>query len=655
MAIVRMQNLRLLAARAHKDELMTKLMLLGCAEIKEQSELLSDPRIAGMVSKEKSELAAFKTEKALLADAIKLLDKYAPDPPPLLSAKPIIQEDIFLDERRRAHAGDIARQIVALDEEIRGFYLEESSCSTLIEVLTPWKDFSVPLEYSGTANVGMKLGTLPTVADFDSLQLELMETVPESDLTELFSDEHSRFLCIFYHRSREAELTELLHSYGFSVPPFGNITGTAADNLEQQYLHLRKIRLERNLREAHLLSFAEDRALLKTSYDRVATAEGKAEAIENLIGTDSVVCMDAWVEESEIEKVVALLEKFDCAYSFTEPDPEEYPDVPVKLKNNFFTNGLNMVTEMYSLPRYGTVDPNPLMAPFFILFYGIMMADMGYGLLMLLAGLIALKKIRPQGGMLHLSQLLVWGGISTFVMGALTGGFFSDAPYQLVHMLNPESTWQGLPALFSPLNDTILILGGSIALGFIHLNTGLVISFVQKVKNGDLIGGLLYEAAIWLIFIGAGVMVLGSMVLDMAAVNTVGTVLLCIGVVALFYGGTRGKKGLGKITSIFGTLYNELTGWFGDLLSYSRIMALMLAGSVIGQVFNTIAAMFNNIILFIIIFIVGHVLNFGLNLLGCYVHDLRLQCLEYFGKFYTDGGKPFKPLKVNSKYVEVTK
>ena len=150
-------------------------------------------------------------------------------------------------------------------------------------------------------------------------------------------------------------------------------------------------------------------------------------------------------------------------------------------------------------------------------------------------------------------------------------------------------------------------------------------------------------------------MALGSMVLGVDAVKVAGTVILIIGVLALFYGGTRGKKGIGKVTAIFGLIYNELTGWFGDLLSYSRIMALMLAGAVIAQVFNTIGAMFGNVILFIIVFIIGHALNFGLNLLGCYVHDLRLQCLEYFGKFYTDGGKAFKPLKINSKYFEISK
>ena len=656
MAIVRMQRLHLLAARAQREDLLTGLMLLGCAEIKEQSALLSDPRTEKIVSREQSNLAALRAEKAMFGDAVKLLDKYAPDPPPLLSPKPIVSEKDFLDEARLEKSREIAKKIVELDESIRSLYLEEGGCSTLMEVLTPWKDFAVPLEYGGTAHVGMKLGTIPTVSDFDGLRAELSEKVEESELTEIFSDEHTRFLCVFYHRSREDELGEILRSFGFSVPPFGNVKGTARENLEQLSEKLRKIRLDRALLETHLVSFAQDRQRLKEAFDLVATREGRAEAMENLLGTGSTVCLDAWVTEPEKEKLIALLEKFDCAYMFEAPAEEEYPEVPVKLKNNRFTNGLNMVTNMYSLPQYGTVDPNPLMAPFFILFYGIMMADMGYGLLMIVAAIVAMKRMRPKEGMLSFCQLLLWGGVATFIMGALTGGFFADAPYQLVHMLNPESTWQGLPYLFSPLSDTILVLGGSIVLGFIHLNTGLVISFVQKVKHGELAGGILYEGAIWLIFIGAGIMVLGSgMVLGLEALGTAGTAVLIVGAVMLFYGGMRGKKGLGKITSIFGTLYNELTGWFGDLLSYSRIMALMLAGSVIGQVFNTIASMFGNIFLFIIVFIIGHALNFGLNLLGCYVHDLRLQCLEYFGKFYTDGGRAFKPLKIVSKYVEISK
>ena len=335
----------------------------------------------------------------------------------------------------------------------------------------------------------------------------------------------------------------------------------------------------------------------------------------------------------------------DCAYEYTEPSEEEYGDVPVQLKNNRLTDGLNMVTNMYSLPRYGTLDPNPLMAPFFIVFYGIMMADMGYGLIMLLIGLLITLKKKPQKGfMKYFGELMIEGGVTTFIFGALTGGFFGDAPLQLARMFNPDTTFQGLPSLFDPLNDTIYVLIGAMILGFIQLNAGMVVSFVQKVKHGQVLDGILYEVAEWIIFIGAGVQF---------AFHS--PVVMIIGAVMLFAGGMRGKKGIAKFTSIFGLLYNELTGWFGDILSYSRLMALMLAGSVIAQVFNTLGALPRNIIVFILIFIVGHALNFGLNLLGCYVHDLRLQCLEYFGKFYVDGGRQFEPLGMQTtKYADVT-
>ena len=150
-------------------------------------------------------------------------------------------------------------------------------------------------------------------------------------------------------------------------------------------------------------------------------------------------------------------------------------------------------------------------------------------------------------------------------------------------------------------------------------------------------------------------MTLLGIILYVLKVGNIGNipVVLVIGIVMVFYGGSRSAKGFGKVTSLFGTLYNTVTGWFGDILSYSRIMALMLAGSVIATVFNTIGGIANNLVFFFVIFIIGHALNFGLNLLGCYVHDLRLQCLEYFGKFYEDGGKPFTPLDIKTKYYNV--
>ena len=331
----------------------------------------------------------------------------------------------------------------------------------------------------------------------------------------------------------------------------------------------------------------------------------------------------------------------DCAWEAEDPAPEEIHDVPVRLKNNWLTKPLNMVTEMYSLPAYNNVDPNPLMAPFFILFYGIMMADMGYGLLMFLAGFFISRKYRPKGTMGHLFGLMTLCGVSTFIMGAITGGFFGDFLTQAVLLTTGKEF--ALPALFTPLDDTLMILLGSMALGLVHIITGMAISFVRKLQNGAVLDAVFEEVTWWVVFLGIGLTALG-----------ITNLVLYLGILLVVAGPLITGKGFGKVTGIFASLYNHITGYFGDILSYSRLMALMLAGSVIAQVFNTLGAIPGNIIVFIIISMAGNALNFALNLLGCYVHDLRLQCLEFFNKFYEDGGKPFRPLAMDTKYVDIT-
>ncbi|MGN1001818.1 MAG: V-type ATP synthase subunit I [Oscillospiraceae bacterium] len=649
MAIVKMRKLRVLAAAAQKEELIRQLMLLGCAQMRDMGELAADERFASLLSRENGGTAGAQAERALVADGIRLLNKYAPYKKPLLSAKPLVSQDEFLDNSDLDEAKAVAEELVHLDETIRACYQEEAQRGVLLEVLSPWKDFQTPLDCAGTKYVAMRLGTLPVMSDYDGLCAELENKIVEASVEQVSIDEHTRYLCVFFLREKEAEAMEVLRSFGFAAPAFGTVHGLAKDNMASCRERLLALAAQRKSCEEKIVSYVPKRDMLFLCYDRLSAGKDRADAIDLMLRTEKVVVLEAWTTAPETQALEELLGKFDCAWEFEEPEEEEYPSVPVKLKNNFFTGGLNMVTNMYSLPQYGTVDPNPLMAPFFILFYGLMMADMGYGLLMVIAALVAMKKMRPRDGTLSFCQLLLWGGISTFIMGALTGGFFADAPYQIVHMINPDSTWQGLPSLFDPLNDSIYVLLGSLVLGVIHLITGMVISFVQKLRHGDIAGAVFYELAMWIVFIGAALAIFG--------VGSIGgvPVVLCVGGVMLIYGSTRGKKGFGKVTAIFGLVYNELTGWFGDILSYTRIMALMLAGSVVGQVFNTIGAMFGNVLLFIVIFLIGHALNFALNLLGCYVHDLRLQCLEFFKKFYVDGGKPFKPLKVNTKYVEVTK
>ena len=369
-------------------------------------------------------------------------------------------------------------------------------------------------------------------------------------------------------------------------------------------------------------------------------------AKERLLAGGSIVYLDGWASEPEVPELEKALAKFDCAYELTEPAEEEYPEVPVQLRNSKLIRPMNMVTEMYALPAYGTIDPNPLMAPFFILFYGMMLADMGYGLIMMILSAVIMKKAKPNGAtMRYMIPLMGLCGVSTFAWGAVTGGFFGDFIPQLMKLLNPESTF-ALPALFSPVDDALMVMMGSLVLGVVHIFTGMAVSMYKQIKRGEVMAALCNEGAWYLVFILAG------------AAAATGLVMPCVIAILVLLLLTQGygKKGiLGKLMGIFGSLYNNLTGYFSDILSYSRLMALMLAGAVVAQVFNTLGAMTGNVVLFVIVAFIGNGLNFALNILGCYVHDMRLMCLEFFGRFYEDGGKPFRPLNINTQYVDIVK
>ena len=647
MAILKMKKLRLMAVRSKKDELLRELIRHGCVEFSELEGEIQGSQLENLVSRESSDTATLKSQYTSLNHAIALLNTYAPKKEKMLSAKPELEDVVFLDDTGLTGALRVAETIEGYDSRIKRISAEESRQRSIIESLRPWLDLDLPLNTEGTERCGVLMGTISGKIPLDQVQAAIEAVDEESELFQINEDKRDRYVLLVAMREKIPAMQECLRGFAFSASNMSGMNGTAKECMLQARQQLNELAKEKAGCVENIVAEAVRRDELKLAADRVSTKIALAEADEKLYGTESTVVMEGWIPEEREEELIKVFEDFGCAWETLTPEESEYPEVPVKLKNNKLTNALNMVTDMYSLPAYGSLDPNPLMAPFFILFYGLMMADMGYGLLMIIAALVAMKKIKPRRGTLSFCQLLLYGGISTFVMGAVTGSFFGNALEQIGIILDLGEGWGVLPALFNPMTDSMMVLIGAMVLGLIHLNTGMVINFVKKVKRGQLADGIWEEGALWVTFIGAGLLALGLG--NIAGVP----VVLVIGLLMVFYGGSRSAKGIGKVLSVFTTLYNTATGWFGDILSYSRIMALMLAGSVIATVFNTIGAIANNIVFFAVIFIIGHSLNFALNLLGCYVHDLRLQCLEYFGKFYEDGGRPFNPLEVKTKYYNV--
>ncbi|WP_050617267.1 V-type ATP synthase subunit I [Intestinimonas massiliensis (ex Afouda et al. 2020)] len=646
MSIVKMKHIRLFGMAADRETLLRQLQHLGCVEISEPTDKLADPDWAALTRVDDAGLARVKADAALLNAALNTLKGIGKEKGGLLQARPEVTEGQLFDEGLRASAMEAAQAVNAQEKRISAIQNEQGKLRAQKAALTPWLELDIPLETTGTREVSATFGAVMSTVALDTVKQALEEATELVEVIPAGKDREFQYVLILCHRSAEETAFETLKKFGFSRSSLRGWTGTARENTDRLEGELRRLEGELEEAKSAIAALVPHREDIKLCIDRMTQEIQREEYKGRLLQSQATIFFEGWVPAENLPALEKVLGQYPAAWEANDPAPEEYPQVPIKLKNNKLTRPLNMVTNMYVLPAYDGVDPNPLMAPFFIFFFGLMMADMGYGILMVAAALVVIYKMKPKDGMADFAGLLLLCGISTFLMGALTGGFFGDFIPQIAKIINPASTL-ALPALFTPLNDTLAILIGSLVLGLIQIITGMIISVVRKVQTGDVADAIWSEVTWWIILGGAALAILG--------IGSVGgyPVVLIVGLVMLVIGSTRNAKGFGKLTALIGAVYNGATGFFSDILSYARLMALMLAGSVIAQVFNTLGSVTGNVVGFVIISFIGNMLNFALNLLGCYVHDLRLQCLEFFGRFYKEGGKPFRPLFIHTKYVDI--
>lgn len=634
-----MKHLRLLGMESEREALLKTMQDLECVEISHidgSEEALK----TGLAKPDDRALLNAQEESRAYRAALAALDRFAPEKKGLFRKRQGVSRASFFDEENERQARAAAEAINADMRRLGEIESERTKNEALRASLAPWLAVDAPLD-STDGVLSLLFGTVGATVTDDALRALSDSLSGLLTWQQASSDKTLRYLLIACHKSVKEQALSALRELGFSTVSFRGLCGTAEENDKKLEAALAALESERRKIERRVERFGGNRETLLEASDRAAILLRREEAKSRLVETDKVFLLEGWLPADRCTALEKALEPFTCAVETREPAEDEYPQVPVQLRNNKLTRPLNMVTEMYSLPAYGTLDPNPLMAPFFILFYGIMMADMGYGLLMMIASVIIGKKYRPKGTSGELFSLLGLCGLSTFIVGAMTGGFFGDFLTQLVAIVSPGTVF-ALPKLFDPLDDLTMILIGSMALGLVQIITGMAISLIEKCKRKKFLDAFFEEITWWIVFLGIALAVLKK-----------GTAVLYLGCALVLLGPIVQGKGWGKLTGVFGSIYNHVTGYFGDILSYTRLMALMLAGSVIAQVFNMLAAMPGNVIAFLIISMLGNAMNFGLNLLGCYVHDLRLQCLEFFNKFYVDGGKPFRPMTLDTEYVDL--
>jgi V/A-type H+-transporting ATPase subunit I len=652
MAIVRMKRLRLVALLSDRDRLLKDFQRSGLVQTVLYEGERSNPGEAALVpvanTATGSKISELKVLHEWAAHAVAVLDKYANVKAPMFAPRPEVPLDVFYSADTAAL--DKIDKIGKNEQALLQSYSEKARIEAALLSLEPWRNLPVDLAAADTETVNFSFGAIPSRADIDALNTALNEIYGECVLYPADRDVNQQFLLIVNHKDCQAPVAEALHGAGFTPAHFPGFSGTAKENIARLHTELEAVKRDIDDILSVLSGLGEYRNAVRLYYDKISREIELEEAKETLITTERAIVLTGWVTEPNTEALASLLANYETAYEFADPEPED--DVPVCLKNNAITEPLNMVTDMYSLPAYGNIDPNPLILPFFCIFFGLMLNDIAYGLILIAASIFVKVKSGGdlRGGMKNAAGLLLLCGITTTISGFLSGSLFSNAIPTISKILTGTEVNLPWPTLFDPLYDPMTVLIFSLVLGAIQIVVGMAIKAyiqIRDAKRKGKIGSGIFDAVCdvgswYVLFAGVGLLVIG-----IPWVALLGALMLVC---------TQGRSSPsipGKIMGGIGSLY-DITSYLSDVLSYSRIMALMLSGGVIGMVFNTLGAIPNNIIIFIPIFLIGHSFNLGLNIIGTFVHAARLQYLEFFGKFYEDGGKPFKPLTLaNTKYFRV--
>ena len=667
MAVLRMQRISICALKRDRKAILEKLQSLGVLEV---SSVIGEDedfrRTDTAQQKAEFEKAAVSADQAL-----EILEKYAPENKSMFAAlegKKLIEPKTEEEVRtRRKELLETASEIADLDREHAELLASITKIQNSVESLTPWLSLDVPLKASQTERAVFFPGTMPGGTTVESAYEVLAQRAPDTESADIHiisAEQSTVYLAVICLKEDAGAVEDALRSEGFARPSqtWEEAPARQKEKLEQQISEYREKISEI---EEKIKALAAERDRLKIVADYYRVRADKYEVLGTLPQSERTFVISGYIPEAVADKVAdGLMEKYDCMVDVEELKEDEEP--PVILKNNPFSASMEGVVESYGLPVKGEIDPTTIMSFFYVFFFGMMLSDAAYGAIVAVVCAVLVHKYpRMSLSMRKSLKLFMYCGISTLVWGILFGGYFGN----IVDIVSQKffGTTVTVPALwFIPLNDPMKLLVYSLLFGVIHLFVGLGIKGYLCLKDGKMMD-FFCDVVLWyMLLAGLILMLLPSDIFASIAqtqivfpgwLNTLAGILAAAGAIGIVLMSGRDKKNPAlRIALGAYDLYN-ITGWLSDVLSYSRLLALGLATGVIASVINQMGSMLPDnivgVIFFIVIFLAGHTLNLAINLLGAYVHTNRLQFVEFFGKFYEGGGRPFEPFKENTKYADV--
>lgn len=644
MAIVKMYKFDLYTFATHQSELLKSLQKfkdvhLSDLKLTEDQDYLKKVEVPESVSKIESEISKVKW-------TIDLLETYMP------SASAV---DGFKGQKVKVSLNDLKEKAEkfnfnTLYEKINHLYLEKNelnqkitTVNETIKELEPFSELKVCLSELRKLNrVKVIPGSIPL-----RNEVQFNTALEESDLKLYSVEEYKtmngmKYLIVTVDLNEEIELSNILRANGFTNIRI-KTDKVVSDEITDQNNKLKELKDRINQIDLDISSEKDVLDELKYYYEYLRNENLRQISVQNFAKSKKVDLITGYVPTDKVKDFESLLEDVLGTEYYLEISPAEQEDinVPIKLKNNKLVEPFESITEMYSIPKYQEIDPTPLFAPFYFVFSGIMVGDMGYGILVTLISLLILKILKPDKVKARLVKFVMYMGISSAFWGFIFGSFFGDL-IQIKAYLNPSE-------------DYMKMISMCMMFGIFHIFFAMGIRAYMNLRDHKAADAL-FDVGFWYMALIGAMLFIGSKVIDLGSiVATVAPIVMGIGMVGILLTGGRDQESIGgKIGWGVYALYG-ITSYLGDFVSYFRLMALALAGSFIAIAVNIIVRMLMaqgiiGMVFGILIFVVFQIFNMFLSFLSSYVHSARLTFVEMFNKFYEGGGIPFKEMVAQSDY-----